>query len=124
MSEPAATTRGPDELLALMPFATALGIQLHKATLALVTGSLAWTPERCTAGGILHGGAIMSLADTIGGLCAFLNLPEGASTATIDSTTRLYRATVIADDFMSHIVRSSDRPKGQVGLARGRGVRR
>lgn len=91
MSEPAATTRGPDELLALMPFATALGIQLHKATLALVTGSLAWTPERCTAGGILHGGAIMSLADTIGAVCAYLNLPQGASTATIDSTTRLYR---------------------------------
>lgn len=91
MTNPGPTTPGPDELLAMMPYATTLGIQLHQATPAQVTGSLAWTPERCTAGGILHGGAIMSLADTIGAVCAYLNLPDGASTATIDSTTRLYR---------------------------------
>ncbi len=91
MTDPAATTPGPHELLAMMPYATMLGIALHEATPALVTGSLAWAPDRCTAAGILHGGAIMSLADTIGALCAFLNLPAGASTATIDSTTRLYR---------------------------------
>lgn len=75
----------------MMPYATALGIELHEATPSQVRGSLAWSAERCTAGGILHGGAIMSLADTIGAICAFLNLPDGASTATIDSTTRLYR---------------------------------
>ncbi len=91
MTDLADATPGPDELLALMPYATTLGIQLHRATPALVTGSLAWTPERCTAGGILHGGAIMSLADTIGAVCAYLNLPDGASTATIDATTRFYR---------------------------------
>lgn len=91
MTDPADATPGPDELLTLMPYATTLGIQLHQATPALVTGSLAWTPERCTAGGILHGGAIMSLADTIGAVCAYLNLPDRASTATIDSTTRFYR---------------------------------
>ena len=90
MTNPGATP-GPDELLAMMPYATTLGIQLDEATPTLVTGSLAWAPERCTAGGVLHGGAIMSLADTIGAVCAFLNLPKGASTATIDSTTRLYR---------------------------------
>ena len=83
--------RDPGQLLAMMPYATALGIELHEATPSLTTGSLAWAAERCTAGGILHGGAIMSLADTIGAVCAFLNLPEGAGTATIDSTTRLYR---------------------------------
>jgi 1,4-dihydroxy-2-naphthoyl-CoA hydrolase len=92
MTDSADATPGPDELLALMPYATTLGIQLHQATPALVTGSLAWTPERCTAGGILHGGAVMSLADTVGALCAYLNLPDRASTATIDSTTRLYRS--------------------------------
>jgi uncharacterized protein (TIGR00369 family) len=84
-------TEGPHQLLAMMPFAAGLGIELHEATPSLTTGSLAWSPERCTAGGVLHGGAIMSLADTIGAICAFLNLPEGATTATIDSTTRLYR---------------------------------
>jgi 1,4-dihydroxy-2-naphthoyl-CoA hydrolase len=83
--------RDPGQLLAMMPYAIALGIELREATPSLVAGSLAWAPERCTSGGILHGGAIMSLADTIGAVCAFLNLPEGAGTATIDSTTRLYR---------------------------------
>jgi 1,4-dihydroxy-2-naphthoyl-CoA hydrolase len=91
MTDPGTATPGPDGLLAMMPYATTLGIQLHQATPELVTGSLAWTPELCTAGGILHGGAIMSLADAIGAVCAFLNLPQGAGTATIDSTTRLYR---------------------------------
>jgi uncharacterized protein (TIGR00369 family) len=81
----------PGQLLAMMPYAVALGIELHETTQALTTGSLGWAPERCTAGGVLHGGAIMSLADTVGAVCAFLNLPEGAGTATIDSTSRLYR---------------------------------
>lgn len=75
----------------MMPYAAALGIELHETTPSLTTGSLAWSQDRCTAGGILHGGAIMSLADTVGAVCAFLNLPREAGTATIDSTTRLYR---------------------------------
>jgi 1,4-dihydroxy-2-naphthoyl-CoA hydrolase len=86
-----ASPPGPDQLLAMMPYASALGIELQVTTPALTTGSLGWAPERCTAGGILHGGAIMSLADTVGAVCALLNLPDGAGTATIDSTTRLYR---------------------------------
>ncbi|MDA8330082.1 MAG: PaaI family thioesterase [Candidatus Dormibacteraeota bacterium] len=90
MIDPGPSTLSPAELLAMVPYATTLGIQLHMATPSQVTGSLAWTPERCTVAGILHGGAIMSLADTIGAICAYLNLPDGASTATIDSTTRLY----------------------------------
>ncbi|MBV8462300.1 MAG: PaaI family thioesterase [Acidimicrobiales bacterium] len=80
-----------ERLLASMPYAVRLGIELHEASPRLTTGSLPWSPDRCTVAGILHGGAVMSLADTIGAICAFLNLPEGASTATIDSTTRLYR---------------------------------
>ncbi len=92
MTDTGNSTPSPDQLLAMMPYAAALGIELHETTASLTTGSLAWTPQRCTAEGILHGGAIMSLADTVGAICAFLNLPEGASTATIDSSTRLYRA--------------------------------
>lgn len=74
-----------------MPFAGLVGIELHETTPALVTGRLPWSPERCTAGGVLHGGAVMALADTIGAVSAFLNLPDGATTATIDSTTRMVR---------------------------------
>jgi len=47
----------------------------------------------CTTGGVMHGGAIMSLADSTGALCAFLNLPEGAAgTSTIESKTNFLRA--------------------------------
>ena len=81
-----------DELRALMPYAVALGIELHEVTPELTTGSLTWAPERCTTGGILHGGVIMALADSVGAVCAYLNLPAGAGTATVDSTTRFFRA--------------------------------
>lgn len=78
---------GPERLLALMPFAARLGIVLESATPEQVTGRLAWAADLCTTGGVLHGGALMTLADSLGGLCAFLNLPAGAGTATISSAT-------------------------------------
>ena len=77
----------------LIPFAAALGIELLEATPELVVSRLQWTPERCTTGGVMHGGALMALADNGGGVCAFLNLPEGAvGTATIESKTNFLRA--------------------------------
>ncbi len=77
----------------LVPFAAALGMQLLEATPELVVSRLQWTPERCTVGGVMHGGALMALADNGGGACAFLNLPEGAvGTATIESKTNFMRA--------------------------------
>ena len=79
-------------LLAAMPFAATLGITLEQATPGQVTGRLAWSPDLCTAGGVLHGGALMALADSLGGICAFLNLPPGAGTATISSATSMLRA--------------------------------
>jgi uncharacterized protein (TIGR00369 family) len=51
-----------------------------------------WSAARCTIGGALHGGALMSLADGVGAICAFLNLPTGASTSTIESKTNFFRA--------------------------------
>ena len=54
-------------------------------------GRLPWREELCTTGGILHGGALMSFADTLGATVAFLGLPEGAGTATITSSTQLMR---------------------------------
>ncbi|WP_448623922.1 PaaI family thioesterase [Geodermatophilus sp. URMC 64] len=79
------------DLLALMPFAVASGIELDRAGPEEVAGRLAWAPERCTAGGLMHGGALMTLADSVGAVCAFLNLPAGASTSTVSSTTSLVR---------------------------------
>lgn len=75
-----------------MPFAKLIGAELLEVTPELVRGRMEWTPERCTAGGLLHGGALMALADGCGGICAFFNLPEGAvGTATIESKTNFMR---------------------------------
>jgi uncharacterized protein (TIGR00369 family) len=75
-----------------MPLARTLRMQLLAAERAEVRARLAWTPELCTAGGLLHGGAIMALADGAAGTCAFLNLPDGAAgTATIQSATSFMR---------------------------------
>src|SRR3954469_3209343 len=81
----------PSQLLALMPFAVETGVSLDAAAPDEVAGSLPWAPERRTAGGLMHGGALMTLADSVGAGCAFLNLPAGASTSTVSSTTSLVR---------------------------------
>jgi putative phosphoribosyl transferase len=80
------------ELAAMMPFTAGLGVILDAAEPGEVRGRLAWTPELCTTGGLLHGGALMALADSLGGICAFLNLPAGARTATTSSATVFTRA--------------------------------
>jgi uncharacterized protein (TIGR00369 family) len=83
----------PVDLRDLMPLAVLLGIELLDAEPDLVRGRLPWTPETCTAGGLMHGGTPMALADTCGGVCAFLNLPEAAQgTSTIESKTNFLRA--------------------------------
>jgi uncharacterized protein (TIGR00369 family) len=79
-------------LVAMMPFAAGLGIVLDAAEPGEVRGRLAWAPELCTSGGILHGGALMALADSLGGICALLNLPASALTATTSSATVFTRA--------------------------------
>ena len=91
MSEQAAGEPAAGALLAAMPFAARLGIILDSATAGQVTGRLAWAPDLCTTGGLMHGGALMALADSLGGACAFLNLPAGAGTATISSASNLIR---------------------------------
>ena len=80
-----------DALVALMPFAGQLGLTLDEAGPDRVIARLAWAPQLCTAGGVLHGGVLMSLADTAGALVTFLGLPEGSTTATITSTTQMFR---------------------------------
>ena len=75
-----------------MPFARELGIEVTAATPEEVRGRLAWSERLCTAGGVMHGGVLMAFADTLGASCAFLNLPEGALTSTIESKTNFFRA--------------------------------
>ncbi len=71
-----------------MPLCRTLGVSVRKLSADEVAMDLEWAPELCTAGGLLHGGVIMALADSAGAACAFANLPEGAGgTATIESKT-------------------------------------
>ena len=74
-----------------MPLGATLGIRTS-GTPDEVEATLDWAPELCTAAGVLHGGALMALADSAGGVCAFLNLPAGAHTATIESKTNFFGA--------------------------------
>lgn len=78
-------------LVEAMPFSVACGIEVDAAGPEEVRARMAWSEERCTAGGVLHGGALMTLADSVGGICAFLNLPEEASTSTVESKTNFLR---------------------------------
>jgi uncharacterized protein (TIGR00369 family) len=81
------------QVAAASPFTAFLGIEMVSASPHEVRARLAWSEEKCTAGGILHGGVLMGLADNVGGFCAFLNLPEGAGgTATIESKTNFFAA--------------------------------
>ena len=68
-----------------------LGMQVTKATKEEVVGTLEIKENRCTIGGVAHGGAIMAFADTMGAICAFLNLPPDSRTTTIESKTNHIR---------------------------------
>ena len=77
----------------MMPFAATLGITVTCYTPEEVRVQIAWSPGLCTSGGGLHGGVLMALADSAGGACAFLNLPEAArATTTVESKTNFLRA--------------------------------
>jgi uncharacterized protein (TIGR00369 family) len=69
------------------PLAKLIGVEIVEATKARVTGRLTVRPEICTTWDTLHGGAIMAFADTLGATGAYLNLPPGAGTTTMESKT-------------------------------------
>jgi uncharacterized protein (TIGR00369 family) len=73
-------------------FPGVLGIQLHEATPERVTATLVVRPDLCTVGEIMHGGAIMTLADTLGAVATITNLPPGGRTTTIESKTNFLGA--------------------------------
>ena len=94
-----------------MPFSDLLGVEILDATKEQVRASMAWRADLCTAAGILHGGALMAFADSVGALCAVMNLPEGHLTSTIESKTNFFRAvregTVEAVAVPLHVGRST-----------------
>lgn len=88
-----ADPQDPTQLVqSTMPLCAHLGVQGVTATADEVVLTMAWRPELCTIGGLLHGGALMALADSAGAVAAFLNLPDGAlGTSTISSSTSFLR---------------------------------
>jgi 1,4-dihydroxy-2-naphthoyl-CoA hydrolase len=71
-----------------MPLTATLGFEAMEFSADKVVLAVDFDDGLCTSGGLLHGGAVMALADSAGGACAFLNLPDGATgTSTIQSAT-------------------------------------
>lgn len=95
-----------------MPFAELMGLEIVERDKARIVGRLTVRPDLCTSGEILHGGAYMALADTLGAVGAFLNLPPGARTTTLESKTNFLGSAkvgqaVIAETTPLHIGRRS-----------------
>lgn len=65
-----------------------MGVELTEAAPDRVAARMTVRPDLCTAGGILHGGAVMAFADTLGAVGTVLNLPPGGRTTTTDSSTK------------------------------------
>jgi len=79
------------DFTAIMPFMRLCGIAISSATAGEVKGTLPWRDDLCTTAGVVHGGALMTFADSLGAVCAFMNLPPGALTSTIESKTNFFR---------------------------------
>ena len=95
----------------MMPFSRILGLELISSDKDRIVAELTVTEALCTTGRIMHGGAVMSVADTLGAIGAFLNLPEGhKTTTTIESKTNFLRAApldskLIAECLPMHVGR-------------------
>src|SRR5437868_6849659 len=79
----------------VLPFAEVLGIEFVHAEPERIIAELTVRAELCTRPAVLHGGAIMAFADTLGGVGTMLNLPEGAGTTTIESKTNFIAAAPV-----------------------------
>jgi 1,4-dihydroxy-2-naphthoyl-CoA hydrolase len=72
-----------------------LGVRLLAAEPDRVVGELDVRPDLCTTGGVLHGGACMAFADTLGAVGTFVTLPPGSRTTTTDSSTKFIAAAPV-----------------------------
>lgn len=73
------------------PFAKLLGVKMTLVTKDRLEAELLVTPQHCTIPATLHGGAMMAFADNMGGCGAFLNMPAGMMTTTVESKTNFLR---------------------------------
>ena len=75
-----------------LPFSTLMGINVVSVTPDLVVGELKVREDLCTRPAVLHGGAYMAFADTIGAIATVANLKDGETTTTIESKTNFFAA--------------------------------
>ena len=80
-----------------LPFAKLMGVTIVSVTPDLVIGELTVREELCTRPAVLHGGAYMAFADTIGAVATVANLPDGMTTTTIESKTNFFAAIPLGD---------------------------
>lgn len=80
-----------------LPFAKLLGLELVTITPDRVEAVLKVREDLCTRPAVLHGGAVMALADTLGGMATMANLAEGATTTTIESKTNFFAAVPVGE---------------------------
>ena len=102
-----------------------MGVRLVEAEPKRVVASLRVRPDLCTSGAILHGGAVMAFADTLGAIGAYLNLPPGKRTTTIESSTKFIGASKVATEVTGiatpfHIGRSASVWQTQITNEQGR----
>ncbi|HTS39264.1 MAG TPA: PaaI family thioesterase [Xanthobacteraceae bacterium] len=79
------------------PFADFMGMKITHLSPERVSAEMKVTEQLSNRNGVLHGGAIMALADNLGGTATIANLPEGASTATIESKTNFFAGIAVGD---------------------------
>jgi 1,4-dihydroxy-2-naphthoyl-CoA hydrolase len=79
------------------PFADFMGMKVTHVGKDKVLGELLVRAELNNRFGVLHGGAVMALADNLGGTATIANLPVGARTATIESKTNFFAAIPVGD---------------------------
>jgi 1,4-dihydroxy-2-naphthoyl-CoA hydrolase len=108
-----------------MPFADLMGVEVTVREKDRVVGRLTVREALCTAGGILHGGAYMAFADSLGAIGGFLNLPAGARTTTLESKTNFMGsakvgAVVTGEATPLHIGRRSSVWQTRITSAEGR----
>jgi 1,4-dihydroxy-2-naphthoyl-CoA hydrolase len=111
--------------IAALPLATTLGIELTTAEKDRVVGRLAVREELTTGGHILHGGAFMTLADSLGAIGAVLNLREGTRTTTLESKTNFLGSarvgeTITAEATPLHVGRRSSVWQTRITNAEGK----
>jgi uncharacterized protein (TIGR00369 family) len=107
------------------PFSRLVGLEVTLAEKARVVGRLTVREELCTSGHILHGGAYMAFADTLGAIGAALNLRPGAGTTTLESKTNFLGParvgeTITAEATPLHVGRRSSVWQTRVTNAEGR----